>query len=421
MVKEQQQYEKELQKLEEMKEQKALKIAQRVNELNSNIENSDAEIVNLEKEKYIMAVVDSDALEMDSKIKTEQDNKHVLMQKKDDLLMQILQEQDVNEPEAGDDKGDNLSASLGVEGSIGFRNQKEMDAYSDKMENLYHDLGIPYLLDKHHFKNGSVIYVMNHPEICRGKDLLLLSHADVRELRAAIDEEMKEGQTYFSKRYQTEIGDWITGEDALRTENQDSSERKVLGAFTQMLADRENGAVSGVDSSENEDHSSISDLEAEPGNLSGIEGLEDNISDNKLTAKQQGFKVTIRLLQGKLEEIKAILAETGEQDNQDDFKEQIEMLSNLIDEQRLREVEEADNIMMNTLDQEEELQEQDRSEEFIIEVMLKEKEMRDLAKFCEQNGIDIEVAKEGRVVLGEYTRAVLSEGQGTSQSMVVGH
>ena len=298
-----------------------------------------------------------------------------------------------------------------------FESRQELEAYTAAMEYAYAELKIPNIVDKINLVNGGTAHIMNLPLACKGIYVFSLSPVKLEELREAIHKEMEAGETNFSKRYQEEIGDWVSSDDKFDLENQDSSERKIFGVFTQMLADRNNGVVAEMASADAENSQSMINIDGETLDLAGVSAGD--LEDEKLTPKQQGFKVTITLLKGKLEEIKAILAESGEQENQEDFKEQIEMLGNLIDEQHLKEAEEADRIMNDELAQEEESQEQDQSEEFIIEMLLKEKEMKDLTKFCEKNGIDIQVGKEGKAILGEYTRGVLAESQGTSQ--VLGH
>lgn len=415
-------YESGLRAAQSETDQKEATIAERINNLDDKITRSAAVISGLKEEKYryeIEGVIKKRTGEEDEKVSqnnfTTDINQETLthdewLQQKVTLMMETVQQRNMTPPDAGDD---DEKAPGNSNGMLYFKSQKELEALTAAMEYAYAELGIPTITDKINYPNGSTHHVANLPEACRGIDIFSLNQAALNALREAIKEEMVAGETTFAKRYQEEIGDWVTSDDILNVENQDSSERKILGVFTQMLADRDNGVGTKVIGTDDKTSQSMINIEGESLDLAGIAlgGLE----DAELTPKQQGFKVTITLLKGKLEEIKAILAESGEEENQDDFKEQIEMLSNLIDEQHQKEIEEADKIINDALAQEEASQEQDHSERLIVEMMLQEKEMRDLAIFCEKNGIDMQVGKDGKAVLGEYTRGVLMEGQAISQ------
>ena len=137
----------------------------------------------------------------------------------------------------------------------------------------------------------------------------------------------------------------------------------------------------------------------------------------KSSPKLSHFKLTIKLLGSKLEELKnkSSEEESSESEGSRDFVKQMQMIENAIAEQKNKEA-----IKQAELEQkkqhEDNLKEQKQNEGLeVFEILLREDELKKMQKFCKDNGIEIYEPKE-LTTLEEKIAEILREGPRASHS-----
>jgi hypothetical protein len=136
-----------------------------------------------------------------------------------------------------------------------------------------------------------------------------------------------------------------------------------------------------------------------------------------LSSKLSHFKLTIKLLGGKLEELKNKNGgeESSESEGSRDFVKQMQMIEKAIEEQKEKEA-------IKQVEVEQEKQREDDSKEQkqnegleVFEILLREDELKEMQKFCKDNGIEISAPKELSTA-EEKIAEILREGCGSSHS-----
>ena len=137
----------------------------------------------------------------------------------------------------------------------------------------------------------------------------------------------------------------------------------------------------------------------------------------ELSSKLFHFKLTIKLLGGKLEELKNKNSEEGSSKSEGslDFAKQMQMIEKFIEEQKEKEA-----IKQVEVEQEkqceDDLKKQKQNEGIeVFEILLREDELKKMQKFCKDNGIEISETKE-LSKLEEKIVEILREGRGASHS-----
>jgi hypothetical protein len=138
----------------------------------------------------------------------------------------------------------------------------------------------------------------------------------------------------------------------------------------------------------------------------------------ELSSKLSHFKLTIKLLDGKLEELKKNKnSEEGssESEGSRDFVKQMQMIEKFIEEQKEKEA-----IKQAEVEQEkqceDDLKKQKQNEGIeVFEILLREDELKKMQKFCKDNGIEISAPKELSTA-EEKIAEILREGRGASHS-----
>jgi len=136
-----------------------------------------------------------------------------------------------------------------------------------------------------------------------------------------------------------------------------------------------------------------------------------------LSSKLSHFKLTIKLLGGKLEELKNKKneEESSESEGSRDFVKQMQMIEKAIEEQKEKEA-----IKQTEVEQEkqceDDLKEQKQNEGIeVFEILLREDELKKFRKFCEDNGIEASAPKQLSTA-EEKIVEILHEGRGSSHS-----
>ena len=137
----------------------------------------------------------------------------------------------------------------------------------------------------------------------------------------------------------------------------------------------------------------------------------------ELSSKLSHFKLTIKLLGGKLEELKNKNSEEGssESEGSRDFVKQMQMIEEAIEKQKEKEA-----LKQVEVQQEEQhkdyLKKQKQNEGIeVFEILLREDELKKMQKFCQENNIEISVPKELSTI-EEKIAEILREGRGGSRS-----
>jgi len=137
----------------------------------------------------------------------------------------------------------------------------------------------------------------------------------------------------------------------------------------------------------------------------------------ELSSKLSHFKLTIKLLGGKLEELKNKNSEEGssESEGSRDFVKQMQMIEKVIEEQKGKEAIKQVEVEQEK-QREDDLKEQKQNEGIeVFEILLREDELKKMQKFCKDNGIEI---SEPKVLFTaeEKIAEILREGRGGSHS-----
>ncbi len=137
----------------------------------------------------------------------------------------------------------------------------------------------------------------------------------------------------------------------------------------------------------------------------------------ELSSKLSHFKLTIKLLGGKLEELKNKNSEEGssESEGSRDFAKQMQMIEKVIEEQKEKEAIKQAEVEQEK-QREDDLKKQKQNEGIeVFEILLREDELKKMQKFCKDNGIEISETKELSKV-EEKIVEILREGRGASHS-----
>jgi hypothetical protein len=137
----------------------------------------------------------------------------------------------------------------------------------------------------------------------------------------------------------------------------------------------------------------------------------------ELSSKLSHFKLTIKLLGGKLEELKNKNSEEGssESEGSRDFVKQMQMIEKFIEEQKGKEAIKQVEVEQEK-QREDDLKEQKQNEGIeVFEILLREDELKKMQKFCKDNGIEISAPKELSTA-EEKIAEILREGRGGSHS-----
>ena len=134
-------------------------------------------------------------------------------------------------------------------------------------------------------------------------------------------------------------------------------------------------------------------------------------------AKLSHFKLTIKLLGGKLEELKNknIEEESSESEDSRDFAEQIQMIEKAIEEQKEKEAIKQVEVEQEK-QHEEDLKEQKQNEGIeVFEILLRQDELKKMQKFCEDNLVEASAPKKLSTAEGKI-KEILSQGRGNPHS-----
>ena len=137
----------------------------------------------------------------------------------------------------------------------------------------------------------------------------------------------------------------------------------------------------------------------------------------ELSSKLYHYKLTIKLLGGKLEELKNKKSEEGssESEGSRDFVKQMQMIEKAIEEQKEKEALKQVEVQQEK-QREDNLKEQKQNEGIeVFEILLREDELKKMQKFCEDNFIKISAPKElsaAEKIIAE----ILRKGPGSSRS-----
>ena len=129
------------------------------------------------------------------------------------------------------------------------------------------------------------------------------------------------------------------------------------------------------------------------------------------------FKLTIKLLGSKLEELKNKNSEeeSSESEGSRDFVKQMQMIEKAIEEQKGKEAIKQAEVEQEK-QREDDLKKQKQNEGLeVFEILLREDELKKMQKFCQENNIEISVPKELSTI-EEKIAEILREGRGGSRS-----
>lgn len=139
-----------------------------------------------------------------------------------------------------------------------------------------------------------------------------------------------------------------------------------------------------------------------------------------LSPKLAHFKLTIKLLGGKLEELRnkkdeesASESEEGssESESSRDFVKQMQMIEKVIEEQKEKEALKQAEVEQEK-QHEEEMKSQKQNEGIeVFEILLREDELKKFRKFCQDNGVEASVPKQLSPA-EEKIMEILQEGRG---------
>lgn len=130
-------------------------------------------------------------------------------------------------------------------------------------------------------------------------------------------------------------------------------------------------------------------------------------------ARQRGFKVTIKLLEGRLKEVEFKNSDDeSSSESSTDAAEQIKFLQELIDEQKEKEVLEQSEIDAAKAWEKGAKERKMIEEEEVYEFMMQEDEVKKLQEFCKENGIEMHHKDH----LHEVLDKILHEGRGHDHS-----
>ena len=137
----------------------------------------------------------------------------------------------------------------------------------------------------------------------------------------------------------------------------------------------------------------------------------------ELSSKLSHFKLTIKLLGSKLEELKNKNSEeeSSESEGSRDFVKQMQMIEKAIEEQKGKEAIKQAEVEQEK-QREDDLKKQKQNEGLeVFEILLREDELKKMQKFCQENNIEISVPKELSTI-EEKIAEILREGRGGSRS-----
>jgi len=137
----------------------------------------------------------------------------------------------------------------------------------------------------------------------------------------------------------------------------------------------------------------------------------------ELSSKLSHFKLTIKLLGSKLEELKNKNSEeeSSESEGSRDFVKQMQMIEKAIEEQKEKEAIKQAEVEQEK-QREDDLKKQKQNEGLeVFEILLREDELKKMQKFCQENNIEISVPKELSTI-EEKIAEILREGRGGSRS-----
>ena len=137
----------------------------------------------------------------------------------------------------------------------------------------------------------------------------------------------------------------------------------------------------------------------------------------ELSSKLSHFKLTIKLLGSKLEELKNKNSEeeSSESEGSRDFVKQMQMIEKAIEEQKEKEAIKQAEVEQEK-QREDDLKKQKQNEgPEVFEILLREDELKKMQKFCQENNIEISVPKELSTI-EEKIAEILREGRGGSRS-----
>ncbi len=137
----------------------------------------------------------------------------------------------------------------------------------------------------------------------------------------------------------------------------------------------------------------------------------------ELSSKLSHFKLTIKLLGSKLEELKNKNSEeeSSESEGSRDFVKQMQMIEKAIEEQKGKEAIKQAEVEQEK-QREDDLKKQKQNEGLeVFEILLREDELKKMQKFCQENNIEISAPKELSTI-EEKIAEILREGRGGSRS-----
>jgi hypothetical protein len=140
----------------------------------------------------------------------------------------------------------------------------------------------------------------------------------------------------------------------------------------------------------------------------------------ELSSKLSHFKLTIKLLGSKLEELKNKNSEeeSSESEGSRDFVKQMQMIEKAIEEQKGKEAIKQAEVEQEK-QREDDLKKQKQNEgPEVFEILLREDELKKMKKFCQENNIEnIEISAPKELsTIEEKIAEILREGRGGSRS-----